>query len=196
MILDQHKIGDKNHSRIRNSAEILTIVKHAASQSPSAGTDAVLETRSMSLFRGESGSGFPLPSHRIAFPSDPAFFMALGLQAQKIRCDEDRILFDQGDGPIGLYLVRSGTVEAIVHSEDGGIAAIFCAESGAVLGLPAVASGRPYSLSALARQGSDIAFLGKEDFNELMRGHPEMYMDVLRVLAAEVQVAREALASA
>lgn len=154
------------------------------------------ETTSMFGSKAETGSGFPQPAHRPAFPSDPVLFNGLELRAQKIRCDEDRMLFAEGDGPIGLYLVRSGSVEAIVHSGNGGIAAIFDVEPGAVLGLPAVASGRPYSLSARARQGSDIAFLGKDDFNDLVQGEPGMYMAVLRVLAAEVQVAREALANA
>ena len=106
------------------------------------------------------------------------------------------MLFSQGDGPIGIYLVRSGAVDAMVHGQDGKIAAIFLARPGAVLGLPAVIAKGPYSLSALARQGSDIAFLGKEDFYDILRAGPGMYLDVLRVLAAEVQAARSALADA
>ena len=135
-----------------------------------------------------------LPRHA-ALPTDPVLFEALGLHARKIRCEEDRTLFAQGDGPIGLYLVRSGIVQAVVHADDGSPAAIFHADPGAVLGLPAVASNQPYSLSALARQGSDIAFLSKDDFNDLLQEQPALCLVVQRVLAAEVQAAREALAN-
>ena len=48
------------------------------------------------------------------------------------------MLFTQGDGPIGIYLVRSGAVESILHGEGGKIAAMFLAGPGAVLGLTLV----------------------------------------------------------
>ena len=140
-------------------------------------------------------SGLPRPLHHAAFPSDPTLFEALGRHARKLRCEEDRMLFSQGDGPIGLFLVRSGTVQAVVHSGNGKVTAVFYANPGAVLCLPAVVSKEPCSLSALARQGSDIAFLSKDDFDDLLREEPGLLIAVLRVLASEVHSAREALAS-
>jgi len=138
-------------------------------------------------------SGFPGLPHSATFPSDPALFKALALHARRIRCEEDRLLFAQRDEPIGLFLVRSGTVQAVVHSDDDGVVAVFHADPGSVLGLPAVASNRPYSLSALARQGSDVAFLSKDDFDMLVADEPGIQMAILRVLAAEVQTARALL---
>jgi CRP-like cAMP-binding protein len=88
--------------------------------------------------------------HSATFPSDPALFRALAFHARKIRTEEDHLLFAQGDEPIGVFLVRSGTVQAVVHSDDGGVVAIFRANPGSVLGLPAVTSDQLYSLSALA----------------------------------------------
>jgi len=139
-------------------------------------------------------SGFPSSPHHAAFPSDPTLFEALGRHARRIRCEEDRVLFSQGDEPIGLFLVRSGTVHAVVHSDNGKAAAVFSANPGAVLCLPAVVSQKPCSLSALARQGSDIAFLSKDDFDDLLREEPGLLIAALRVLASEVHAAREALA--
>jgi len=138
-------------------------------------------------------SGFPSLPRYAAFPSEPVLFRSLVFHAQKIRCDEDRTLFKQGDWPIGIYLVRSGAVQAIVHGEDGSVAAILHANPGAVLGLPAAVSNKPYSLSALARQGSDIAFISKDDFEILVQSMPELSFAILKVLAAEVQAARAAL---
>ena len=104
------------------------------------------------------------------------------------------MLFDQGDRPVGVYLVRSGTVQAIIHSDVGGIAAIFHANAGTVLGLPAIEL-IGLSLSAVARQGSDVALVAKGEFERIVRDEPGMYMAVLRVLASEVHAAREALAN-
>ena len=139
-------------------------------------------------------SGFPCLPHVATFPSEPALFKALVFHAQKMAIDEDRLLFAQGDVPIGVFLVRSGAVHAVVHSNEGGVVAIFHADPGSVLGLPALASDRPYSLSAHARQGSDIAFLGKDDFYRLVADQPGIQMAILRVLASEVQAARATLA--
>jgi CRP-like cAMP-binding protein len=93
-----------------------------------------------------------------------------------------------------MFLVRSGAVQAVVHSNDGDVVAVFHADPGSVLGLPAVASDRPFSLSALARQGSDVAFLAKDDFYRLVADQPGIQMAILRLLAFEVQAARAALA--
>ncbi len=114
---------------------------------------------------------------------------------KKIRCDEDRLFFAQGDGPIGVYLVHSGNAQAIVHEEDGSIAAVFDAHPGAALGSPAAVSNKPYSLSALARQGSDIAFISKDDLEILVQSMPELPFAILKVLAAEVHAARAPLAN-
>lgn len=132
------------------------------------------------MFPTQNGTevhGFPSFSGRLAFPSDPALFEALELSARKFPCDEDRILFRQGDKPIGLYLIRSGTVHGIVRSDDGKVVAVFHGDPGVVLGLPAVSCNRPYSLSALAREGSDIGFVAKSDFEKLI-GEPAIYMAV------------------
>jgi len=150
----------------------------------------------MSISPTATSSGFPsLPLHA-AFPSTPALFKALAFRAGKIRTDEDRVLFTQGDGAIGLYIVRSGTVQATLHAGDGAVVAIFLAARGAILGLPALVSHQPYSLTALAREGSDIAFISIDDFEDLLREAPGLYLDVLSVLAAEVHAARSALANA
>jgi CRP-like cAMP-binding protein len=149
----------------------------------------------MHSFPGNPSSDFRSLPHMAAFPSDHSLFKALVFHARGRRSEEGRVLFAQGDGPIGLYLVRSGTVQAVIHADDGEIAATFQAGPGAVLGLPALAANRPYSLSALARQGSDIAFLSKDDFDDLLRNEPRLCLEVLRALAAEVHAGHETLAS-
>jgi CRP-like cAMP-binding protein len=52
-----------------------------------------------------------------------------------------------------------------------------------------------YSLSAYARKGAKIRFVGREEFSRLMLTEPTMAMLILRVLAAEVRTARIAAAN-
>jgi len=130
------------------------------------------------------------------FPRDEELFHIIEAQSDKVLCENDRILFHEGDPPLGLYIVRSGVAVAMVLSESGKAVARFTAEPGTVLGLPAIVRDQPYSLSLVARQGSDIGFLAKGQFDQLLLDQPAIYVLVLKVLAEEVHTARAALASA
>jgi CRP-like cAMP-binding protein len=111
-----------------------------------------------------------------------------------ISCDKGRILFSQGDAPVGLYLVERGEVALVMTSATGLVATCFHSGPGSVLGLPAVVADLPYSLTAIADKGSEIRFVAGSDFEELMRAELELYVYVLQVLAAEVRSARMAAA--
>jgi CRP-like cAMP-binding protein len=134
--------------------------------------------------------------NRQTFSRDAELFHIISAQADKILCEKDRILFHQGDPPLGLFIVRSGAAVAMVLSERGKAVARFTAESGTVLGLPAIVCDQPYSLSLVARQGSDIGFITKRQFDKLLRDQPKIYLSVLKILAEEVHAARAALANA
>jgi len=65
---------------------------------------------------------------------------------------------------------------------------------GSLLGLPAIIGNEPYTLTAKARKGSDVRFVSRDDFEDLMRAEPSLTLNVLKVLATEVRAARKALA--
>jgi CRP-like cAMP-binding protein len=48
----------------------------------------------------------------------------------------------------------------------------------------------PYTLSAIARKGSDVSFVTRNDFEDLVQEEPSLYPKVLQVLSAEVCAAR------
>ncbi len=45
-----------------------------------------------------------------AFVADSELIQALEEQSTPISCDEDRVLFHQGDAPVGLFILKSGPV--------------------------------------------------------------------------------------
>jgi CRP-like cAMP-binding protein len=65
--------------------------------------------------------------------------------------------------------------------------------AGSMLGLPAVVAKEPYSLTAMAREQSEVSFVEMAAFEELMQEQPTLFPKVLEVLAAEVRSARHAL---
>ncbi len=71
-----------------------------------------------------------------AFLADPELIQALEKRATPFVCDEDRVLFRQGDLPTGLFIIHKG--EATLSMNPGASENIFScqATAGSVLGLP------------------------------------------------------------
>jgi len=131
-----------------------------------------------------------------AFVADQELVDALKKHATPVVCDEDRVLFNQGDAPTGLYIFCKGVVRLIMQSQLGDnlmdIPAIECS----LLGLPGMIGGAPYSLSAYAKKGAQVGFVSREEFGRVMLSQPSIAVGILRVLAAEVRTARMALVEA
>ena len=128
-----------------------------------------------------------------AFLADSDLIQALEKRATSMPCNEDRILFHQGDPPVGLYILNRG--EVVLSMDAGDDAAVFScvATAGSVLGLPGLIANQPYSLTAVARKGADIGFVGKDQFQSLIQTELPLMGKVLQVLAAEVRSARLAI---
>ena len=73
--------------------------------------------------------------------------------------------------------------------------AVMCLEAGpgSLLGLPAIISNKPSTLTAMARKDSMIRFVTRDDFEEVVRTDPALLLQVLHILATEVRTARQAL---
>ena len=128
-----------------------------------------------------------------AFLADPDLLQALEKRAIPIACDDDRTLFHQGDPSTGLYILVKGEATLTMDGEDGALLTSTQATAGSLLGLPAVIGNQPYSLTAVARPGSAVGFIPRDDFNALMQSELPLLVKVLQVLAAEVRSARLAI---
>jgi CRP-like cAMP-binding protein len=115
---------------------------------------------------------------------------ALDKRSQPVSCDQGRILCTQGEAPKGLYIIRSGEAALMMQSPSGEIIFPLRAPAGSLLGLPAVIGNEPYSLSAMVRKDSDVRFVSRNDYLELIKTAPSLYPSVLQVLAAELRAAR------
>ena len=128
-----------------------------------------------------------------SFIADPNLFQVIEQRSIPKPCLTGRILFNQGEAPIGLYLLKTGKASRIMKLEKGEEVVHLTVGSGSILGLPAVVGNVPYTLSAMAHQGSKVSFIASEDFEELIQAQPSLYPKMLEILAAEVRSARIAL---
>jgi CRP-like cAMP-binding protein len=78
------------------------------------------------------------------------------------------ILFNQGDGSDGLYVITSGIVRIYLTSSDGREATISLAEQGDVIGEMALLDGLPRSAGAAALTDARLIFIQREPFLALL----------------------------
>jgi CRP-like cAMP-binding protein len=128
-----------------------------------------------------------------AFLADSELLQALEKRSTPIICNQDRVLFNQGDASVGLYILSRG--KATVSMDSGNSAAAFScqATAGSLLGLPGLIANQPYSLTAIAHPGAQVGFISRDDFNALMLAESPLMVKILQVLAAEVRSARLAI---
>jgi CRP-like cAMP-binding protein len=128
-----------------------------------------------------------------AFVADSELISALEQRSTRIPCETDRILFHQGDSATGVFIIHEGAATVTMNAVSDEPVLTLRAAPGSLLGLPGIIANQPYSLTARAHQGSQVLFISREDFTDLMRSNPQLSLKVLQVLAAEVRTARRAL---
>lgn len=129
-----------------------------------------------------------------AFLADNSLVQALESRSATVPCSQGRILFKQGDAPTGLYILVSGAAELMMESNRGEAILWLNASAGSLLGLPAIVGNEPFTMTARACKGSDVKYISRSDFEEVVEAEPSLYLKALQVLAAEVRAARRALA--
>jgi CRP-like cAMP-binding protein len=128
-----------------------------------------------------------------AFIAAPELIQALEKSAYPVVCGGDRLLFKQGDTPVGLYILNAGAATLTMAAPGGGQITEIQAPAGSLLGLPGLLGNQPYTLSATAHAGARLGFVPRDELTKLMQADPQLSLKMLQVLAAEVSSARRAL---
>jgi CRP-like cAMP-binding protein len=128
-----------------------------------------------------------------AFVADPELIRTLETRSTPLVCETERLLFNQDDPAFGVFIVQEGGVTLTMNARDGARIFTIPALPGSLLGLPALISDQPYSLTAIAHSGAKVSFVSRSDFFALVQADPQLSLKMLQVLAAEVRTARQAL---
>ena len=128
-----------------------------------------------------------------AFVAGPDLLRALWQRAVSLDCSTDRELFRQGHKPSGLFILNCGDATMTLENDGGVQVASVPMAPGSILGLPALVSDEPYSMTAVAKSGATVGFLTRDQFSAVMITEPSLAFMILRVLAAEVRSTRVAL---
>jgi CRP/FNR family transcriptional regulator len=95
-------------------------------------------------------------------------------------------LFIEGSTPRGVYCVNEGKVKIFARGEEGKEQIIHLASAGDVVGFRAMFSGDPYKVSATTIEESNICFIGKTDFLDLVDSNPTLRNGIMKELSKEL----------
>jgi CRP/FNR family transcriptional regulator len=96
---------------------------------------------------------------------------------------------------LGIFLVRKGSISLRLESTEGRAILVRTVSPGSIIGLPATLSGGRYSLTAVTREKSELALIDRPTLLALIKGDPNLGLELLRALGEEVAQMRAVLAS-
>jgi CRP-like cAMP-binding protein len=108
---------------------------------------------------------------------------------------EGQFVFEQGQTPKGIFLVKSGAVKVFLRSDGGRAFMVRMASADSILGLPATVTGEPYSLTAQAMMRTELLQVSREDLIALMQQDAASAVQLLALLGNEVRNTRTQIAT-
>jgi len=103
-----------------------------------------------------------------------------------IRFDTGETLFREGEPPMGVYVLHSGTVHLLFAARGGNAKPLREAQPGQMLGLSCVVTQRHHDCTAIAAEPCEVAFIDCDDFRRALEDSPAVWFSVLRLLSSEV----------
>jgi len=117
---------------------------------------------------------------------------ALDAIATAYTCRAGEILFRLGESASGVLVVRQGKVHLFALAQDVDPALPYrTAGPGYVLGLPALFSGEPYSLTAQAVEDCVCGFVERDRALEVVHKRVDLCFQAADLLAREIRSLRE-----
>jgi CRP/FNR family transcriptional regulator, cyclic AMP receptor protein len=100
-------------------------------------------------------------------------------------------LFERGDAGDGCYWLRHGVVAIHATSAAGDQRTLAILGPDALIGELAMIDGLPRSASVAALRDCSLTFISRAAFRAMLRSHPELYTDIVAMLAARLRQSDE-----
>ena len=124
---------------------------------------------------------------------DPELIHTLEKQSKFVPCDQDRILFREGDATAGLYILEKGIATLSKNLMGREIVVALQDTPGSLVGLPDIVGTAPHTVAATVLSGARLRLVARDDFNAIMGSDPLLFLKILQILAAEVRFTRRAV---
>lgn len=95
-------------------------------------------------------------------------------------------LFIEGSIPRGVYCINKGKVKVFKRGDEGKEQIIKIGSNGDIIGFKALFSGEPFIVSATTIEESNICFIGKADFLNMLDHNNDLRNELLKELSKEL----------
>ena len=109
----------------------------------------------------------------------------------KRRLRRDTVVFHEGDPGSAFYLVKTGRVKIYKSSAYGREQVLSILGDGQIFGDVPTFDGGPYPATAATMTEAEIYLIRREDFQGILRRHPEIALKVIQVLGARLRQSLE-----
>ena len=109
----------------------------------------------------------------------------------KRRLRKDTVVFHEGDPGSAFYLVKTGRVKIYKSSAYGREQVLSILGDGQIFGDVPTFDGGPYPATAATMTEAEIYLIRREDFQGILRRHPEIALKVIQVLGARLRQSLE-----
>ncbi len=107
----------------------------------------------------------------------------------------DTYLFFQGDPPEALYIIGSGRIKLVRHTNQGRDVVVTVLGPGQLIGEMAIFDGRPYSMSAITLEESGVVTIARHDLMNLIHRYPLLSLEVILELNRRLRLCTELVRS-
>ena len=95
-------------------------------------------------------------------------------------------LFSEGDTPLNIYFIKSGSIKVYKSHQDGKELIINIYNTNDFFGFEPVLEGTNYQESAVAMQDSEVILIPRHDFTTLLQSHPDVSKAFIGLLCKKV----------
>lgn len=121
---------------------------------------------------------------------------ALAADTEPFRFDDGTVIFREDEPADRLFMIRAGTVKVVRHGPDGAELRLATLHPGDVFGELSLMDGKPRSATTVALEAVEGITLSQQRFVAFLRTRPDAALCVMRVLAARLRQANDALQEA
>ncbi len=100
-----------------------------------------------------------------------------------------QLIFGEGGHPLGLYCVNAGKIKIAHSGPDGKEQIVRMARGGDVLGYRALLTSERYNASAVALDDSEICFIPREAFFNVLKTNTGLSYEIIKMLSTELRKA-------
>src|SRR5262249_8595042 len=135
-----------------------------------------------------------LARQTIRFMTEPlSTSLFAGAASRHLKAGE--ALFVAGEPGDGCYRLEQGLLKVVVTSPQDEDRILAMLAPGAIVGELAMLDGRPRSASVFAVRDCELSFISRAAFEERTTRHPEIYQDLIKVLAIRLRETDETMAA-